>query len=516
MRRRALTTLMTVAALLAGLLPLAAALYFSWGYTLKVESDHLDALAEQALIRAEQVFDEAQSELHALDEVPQPACSPEHIELMRQIAFCTPFVREIAYAEDGRIRCSSMGPAEVPRVLPAPDWTDSGGRKIWFRLTHPLDEVRPSVAIGRGAHVSLIHASHFQARTVSDTQLVVLNTLDWEPLSQVHDPLLSSMVDTAVTGRERIQGDRLFAVAQSRRLPIVAVGAQSRARLLAAWTEPLVMTTLLGVLVSALLIWVVRRFSQQFFSPATALLSAIRRGELRVAYHPQIRLSDGHCVGAELLVRWPDQNEPVMSTDDLVHLAEHSGFEHEITARVLRTAISEIGDLLQRRPELTVSLNLASHDLERGDLLELLSDSIDGNGIRRSQIELELTERNLIQAGSAGALLARLRRAGHKVLLDDFGTGYSSLSYLHDLPVDALKIDRAFVGTIGVDSPHAPLVPHIVEIARARGLQMVAEGVETEQQAAYLREQGVEIAQGFLYARPMDAAEFRHFLATRG
>ncbi|MFX5374031.1 EAL domain-containing protein, partial [Acinetobacter baumannii] len=91
----------------------------------------------------------------------------------------------------------------------------------------------------------------------------------------------------------------------------------------------------------------------------------------------------------------------------------------EITARVLRTAISEIGDLLQRRPELTVSLNLASHDLERGDLTELLADALDGNGIRRSQIELELTERNLIQAGSAGEVLARLREAGHKVLLDD-------------------------------------------------------------------------------------------------
>ncbi|WP_413769812.1 EAL domain-containing protein, partial [Vibrio vulnificus] len=85
-----------------------------------------------------------------------------------------------------------------------------------------------------------------------------------------------------------------------------------------------VMMTLLGVLLSTLLMWAVRRFARDYFSPATALLAAIRRGELRVAYHPQIRLSDGRCVGAELLVRWPDQNEPVMSTDDLVHLAEHS------------------------------------------------------------------------------------------------------------------------------------------------------------------------------------------------
>ncbi|MBT9515373.1 MAG: EAL domain-containing protein [Methyloversatilis discipulorum] len=515
MRRRALTTLLTVAALLAGLLPVAAALYFSWAYTLRVETQHLDALAQQALARAEQVFDDAQSELGGLQSFPQPACSPAHIERLRQIAYCTPFVREIAYVENGQIACSSMG-SEAHRVLPAADWSDGKGRQIWFRVTHTLDDARPSVAIGRGSHIALIHASHFQARAVGDTQLAVLSTTDWLPLAHLDQPLLPSMIDTAVTGRERIQGDRLYAVAQSVQLPIVAVGAQSRAQLMAAWTEPLVMMTLLGVLVSTLLMWAVRRFARQYFSPASALLSAIRRGELRVAYHPQIRLSDGRCVGAELLVRWPDQNEPVMSTDDLVHLAEHSGFEHEITARVLRTAISEIGDLLQRRPELTVSLNLASHDLERGDLTELLADALDGNGIRRSQIELELTERNLIQAGSAGEVLARLREAGHKVLLDDFGTGYSSLSYLHDLPVDALKIDRAFVGTIGAETPHAPLVPHIAEIARTRGLHMVAEGVETEQQADYLREQGVEIAQGYLYARPMDASEFRHFLATRG
>ncbi len=516
MRRHALTTLLTVAALLAGLLPVAAALYFSWAYTLKVETLHLDALAQQALTRAEQVFDDAQSELHGLDGFPQPACSPGHIERLRQIAYCTPYVREIAYTEGGRIACSSADDDDAQRMLPSADWTDGKGRQIWFRLTHRLDDMRPSVAIGRGSHIALIHASHFLVRSTADTQLVVLSTTDWLPLAHVDEPLLPSMIDTAVTGSERIQGDRLYAVAQSDHLPIVAVGAQSRARLLAAWTEPLVLSTLFGIVVSAILVWAVRRFSNQFFSPATVLLSAIRRGELRVAYHPQIRLSDGRCVGAELLVRWPDQNEPVMSTDDLVHLAEHSGFEHEITARVLRTAITEIGDLLQRRPELTVSLNVASHDLESGGLGELLADVLDGNGIRRSQIELELTERNLIQAGSAGAVLAELREAGHKVLLDDFGTGYSSLSYLHDLPVDALKIDRAFVGTIGADTPHAPLVPHIAEIARTRRLQMVAEGVETEQQAGYLREQGVQIAQGFLYARPMDAAEFRQFLATRG
>jgi sensor c-di-GMP phosphodiesterase-like protein len=515
MRRRALTTLLTVAALLAGLLPVAAALYFSWAYTLRVETQHLDALAQQALTRAEQVFDDAQSELGGLQSFPQPACSPAHIERLRQIAYCTPFVREIAYVENGHIACSSMG-SEVQRVLPAADWSDGKGRRIWFRVTHTLDDVRPSVAIGRGNHIALIHASHFQARAVGDTQLAVLSTTDWLPLAHLDQPLLPSMIDTAVTGRERIQGDRLYAVAQSTQLPIVAVGAQSRAQLMAAWTEPLVMMTLLGLLVSTMLTWAVRRFARQYFSPATALLSAIRRGELRVAYHPQIRLSDGRCVGAELLVRWPDQNEPVMSTDDLVRLAEHSGFEHEITARVLRTAVSEIGDLLQRRPELTVSLNLASHDLERGDLIGLLADALDGNGIRRSQIELELTERNLIQAGTAGDVLVQLREAGHKVLLDDFGTGYSSLSYLHDLPVDALKIDRAFVGTIGAETPHAPLLPHIAEIARTRRLHMVAEGVETEHQAAYLREQGVEVAQGYLYARPMDASEFRHFLATRG
>lgn len=513
MRRRALTSLLTAAALLAGLLPVAAALYFSWVYTLRVESQHLDALAQQALTRAEQVFDDAQSGLDDLKGFSQPACSPAHIERLRQIAYCTPFVREIAYVEDGHIACSSMGDAARP--LPPADWSDGRGRQIWFRVTHALDDQRPSVAIGRGDYIALIHASHFLARAVGDTQLAILSTTDWLPLAHVNEPLLPSMVDVAVTGRERIQGDRLYAIAQSSHLPIVAVGAQSRAQIIAAWTEPLVMMTVLGLLVSSLLMWAVRRFARQYFSPATALLSAIRRGELRVAYHPQIRLSDGRCVGAELLVRWPDQNEPVMSTDDLVHLAEHSGFEHEITARVLRTAMAEIGDLLQRRPELTVSLNLASHDLERGDLTRLLDEVIDSSGIRRNQIELELTERNLIQAGPAVNVLVQLRAAGHVVLLDDFGTGYSSLSYLHDLPVDALKIDRAFVGTIGADTPHAPLVPHIAEIARARGLHMVAEGVETEQQAAYLREQGVDIAQGYLYARPMDAGEFRHFLATR-
>ena len=134
MRRRALTTLLTVAALLAGLLPVAAALYFSWAYTLRVETQHLDALAQQALARAEQVFDDAQSELGGLQSFPQPACSPAHVERLRQIAYCTPFVREIAYVENGQIACSSMG-SDAHRVLPAADWSDGKGRQIWFRVT---------------------------------------------------------------------------------------------------------------------------------------------------------------------------------------------------------------------------------------------------------------------------------------------------------------------------------------------------------------------------------------------
>lgn len=512
MRRRAFTLLMSLASLLAGLLPVGAAFYFSWQYTLNAEIRHLDELSALALARAERVLDVAAAELPALELISSQPCGPEHMQLMRDTAFRAPYVREIAYVRDGDILCSSAGEGLGSAQLPAPDWQD-GTRRVWWHL--PMGDVTQgsSVGMGQGSHVALIHTDHFLTGRAGDTRLLLLSSIDRSPVAATDEPLLPVMRDVAGSGREHVEGDRLYAVAPSTCYPLLAVGARPRSLLLSAWTGPLMLAMLLGLTVSALLMLAMQRFIDQYLSPANALRTAVRRGDLRVAYHPQIRLSDGRCVGAELLVRWPTQHEPVLSTDDLVRLAEHSGFEHEITARVLAIAMEDIGDLLAGRPDLSVSLNVASHDLVNGSLRGLLARELDARHIARCQIELELTERSLIEAGSAGGILTELRELGHRVLLDDFGTGYSSLSYLQHLPVDALKIDRVFVGTIGVDSPHSPLLPHIIEIARSRRLHMVAEGVETPQQADYLRHHGVEFAQGYLYARPLDAREFRLFLA---
>ena len=134
-----------------------------------------------------------------------------------------------------------------------------------------------------------------------------------------------------------------------------------------------------------------------------------------------------------------------------------------------------------------------------------------GSGILPQQIWLEATERGFLDADRARTMLAAARRAGHSIAIDDFGVGYSSLQYLEQLPLDALKIDKSFVDAIGTESATSPVTPHIIDMAKELGLWVVAEGVETEPQLAYLHSQQVQFGQGWLFSRPLPRDAFIAF-----
>ncbi|MBL8451048.1 MAG: EAL domain-containing protein [Dechloromonas sp.] len=246
------------------------------------------------------------------------------------------------------------------------------------------------------------------------------------------------------------------------------------------------------------------------------LRRAISQGEFLLHYQPRVDLACGRMVGAEALIRWQHPERGLLYPADFIPLAEESGLIRAISHCVLELACDQIADWRSRgllEPQWSIAINLSALDFDEGDLLARLLSTIRLRGIPAECLTLELTETSLMpHAEAAVPKLAALRNAGFPIALDDFGTGYSSLGYLKRFPVDQLKVDRSFVRDLTTDPQDEAIVGAIVSLAQRFGLQVVAEGVETEGQAEKLLELGCRHAQGYHFAKPMPAADLAALL----
>ncbi|MGZ6141818.1 MAG: putative bifunctional diguanylate cyclase/phosphodiesterase [Myxococcales bacterium] len=230
------------------------------------------------------------------------------------------------------------------------------------------------------------------------------------------------------------------------------------------------------------------------------LRRALERGELRVHYQPIVDLATGRAQGVEALVRWEHRERGLVPPSEFIPLAEETGLVVPLGRWVLDEACRALSVL----PEpLTLSVNLSGRQLLMPDFGQELKAMLARSGLSPSRLKLELTESMLIGNGAAAIqALNSLRATGVRLCIDDFGTGYSSLSYLHELPIDSLKIDRSFVGAMAEDHRKVKIVQTILLLGKGLSIEVVAEGVETEQQAQILRRLGCERAQGYYFARP--------------
>ena len=271
----------------------------------------------------------------------------------------------------------------------------------------------------------------------------------------------------------------------------------------------------LGLLMAAFIVGIVVWLSRRRLSLMGELKIAIERREFFVHYQPIIALDTGVCVGAEALIRWRRPDGSMIRPDLFIPVAEDSELILPITDQVIDCVIADMRAALLADRALHIAINLCASDIETGRVLDVLERALDGTGIEAQQIWLEATERGFINVEAARATIDKARARGHAVAIDDFGTGYSSLSSLQNLPLDALKIDKSFVDTIGTDAATSSVTPHIIDMARTLNMLIVAEGIETQQQADYLRERKVEFGQGWLFAKALPAAEFLTFYRAR-
>jgi EAL domain-containing protein (putative c-di-GMP-specific phosphodiesterase class I) len=247
----------------------------------------------------------------------------------------------------------------------------------------------------------------------------------------------------------------------------------------------------------------------------SALRRALDRGELRLHYQPIFSRSAGGFVGAEALLRWQHPRRGLVPPNDFIPLAEQTGLIIAIGRWVLEQACREAtgwsGAGGKDAP--FVAVNLSARQFAQPDLVEMVAAILNEAGLEPERLILEITESvTMDDADEPLETLLALRRLGVRVVLDDFGTGYSSLSYLTCFPVDALKVDRSFVQTLGEADDDGAILTAVLRMGEALGIVLIAEGVESEEQARRLHLLGYDLAQGYHFARPQAPEQVRALL----
>ncbi|MBB4759326.1 hypothetical protein XarjCFBP7653_16250 [Xanthomonas arboricola] len=507
MKRQRIISVTVLLVLLCATLPVSLSYYLAWRLALDREEGKLAQLAALSIRRTETAFDEAHGALLSMGASPLQPCSQPHLAQMRALVLASHYIVELGYLQQGRLRCTSWGPSPEVVAHTAADFVVKRGIAVTTRLRPLANPHHPLMALQLRDYNVLINPTTLTDINLPPGLQLAIGTPDGQILSSTGtaaEQLLIALPTAAsgtgpdaqaLSGRDR-RGDWAAVVTE----PV----AYLRGPLAAARLQVVPVGIALALLLVSLVIWVSRRR----LSPLARLEIAVQRNEFVVHYQPIIALDTGACVGAEALVRWQQPDGVLIPPDAFIPLAEESGLILPITDLVVAEVIRDLGPTLATDPSLHVAINVSADDIKSGRVQTVLARALHGTNVDSGQLWVEATERSLMDIEAARTTITHLRGAGHTVSIDDFGTGYSSLQYLQGLPLDALKIDKSFVDTIGTHSATSAVTSHIIDMAKTLQLRTIAEGVERQEQLDYLRAHGVDLAQGWLFSRALPATGF--------
>lgn len=301
-------------------------------------------------------------------------------------------------------------------------------------------------------------------------------------------------------------------------LPIRVMAAVPFAIVRADYADLDTSFTIISSLMSAAFLILALQYVRRSDLPAFDLERAIKAGEIKPYYQPVINLRTGGLAGCEVLARWEKRSGEVVSPGAFIEYAEVTGLAIPMTISLMQQARDDLADLCREMPELKISINLFEGHFRDGNVVDDVHTIFAGTTISFRQLVFELTERQpMDRMATAPGVIAGLHALGCRIAMDDAGTGHSNLAYLQPLGVDVIKIDRIFVDMIKPGLTQVPVLDGLISMARDLGTEIVAEGVENEEQAVYLRSHGVTLAQGYLFAPPLKGTAFRELaLALNG
>lgn len=517
MNHKAGLTLAIAASLLAGALPIAGSWQLSRLQTRHQEEERLLGYARDVLQRSErasvQVF-EGLDKLIAARGARDP-CADDQIALMGQIDLVSTDIQAMGYIVDGRLLCSSYGlhGAGLPLENDSPR-ASVDGSTVRAKAILPFAPGTAFTIVERAGYAAFVH----QAITVDiATSPANISLATYAKLGKVFRSTRGTVkpewAERAVATGETCfdDGEYLVAVLSSQRFPTLTFAAQPLRNLETHSSPEATALRLFGVLAGIALAMLTFVLARRQMGMGALLRRALRRRELFLLYQPIVDLTTRRCIGAEALIRWQRGDGRSIAPDVFIPVAEASGLIEDITARVLEMVATDLRDIFTRLPDFHIGINLAAADLQSPATVELLAHLMQSTHAGPKNIMVEATERGLMDAERVRQVIHDIHALGIEVAVDDFGTGYSSLSYLGTFDLDYLKIDKSFVDTLQTDAATSQVALHIIEMAKALNLKMIAEGVETESQATLLQERGVQFAQGWLFAKPMRMDELRAF-----
>jgi EAL domain-containing protein (putative c-di-GMP-specific phosphodiesterase class I) len=249
---------------------------------------------------------------------------------------------------------------------------------------------------------------------------------------------------------------------------------------------------------------------------ANAIEPGIQRNEFYIYYQPKVNAA-GKIQGVEALIRWQSEALGCVSPSDFIPIAEQSGKISSLTEWVIEHVCNDVKLYFQTLNEpVLVSVNLSAYDLKRYQFTDFIKSTFEKSGVRPDLIEFEVTEHAYLDNfDMANQFFEYVSALGCRVALDDFGTGYSSLSYLTRIPIDLIKIDKQFVENIGSTARDDALVLTIIEMSKRLGMELCAEGVETNDQYNFLKMHGCNMMQGYLFAKPMKLEDLKAYLSSK-
>jgi sensor c-di-GMP phosphodiesterase-like protein len=519
MQRTSGVTIAFAIAAVAIVAPILISIRLAWDQSLSGEKSRGLGYSRDVLRRSEETAAQFTQAIDKLNHDHLLACSSDEIDLMRQIDLESTYIQAVGRVAGDSLICTSLGtkqpiPIGPPQLISATGVTERNNIHLSIAGPHPLS-VMSKDGIAVLIAPSLVLDTPTEGPGIS-IAVFIPSSPDRRFITGQGGDIPSAWLRALPKGAETIFIDDGYVISVVRSAHydlavIVAVPelyANRLARRFAFVFVPI------GLLCGAGLAWAVMYISHIRLSPSSVLRAATKRGEFYVEYQPIVNMATRRWIGAEALVRWR-RNGEIVRPDQFIPLAEESGVITFITEQVVAMVTRDLPKLRDRDSGFQVAINLSAADLSASRTIDLLKRMLETSGAHPSNIEIEATERGFLQGLEARELLAQIRAMGISVAIDDFGTGYSSLSCLETLGLDTLKIDKAFVDTIGTDGATSQVVLHIIEIAHSLNLDMVAEGVETEAQAEFLRDRGVHYAQGWLFGKPMPIERLCESLAAQ-
>ena len=293
-------------------------------------------------------------------------------------------------------------------------------------------------------------------------------------------------------------------------LPVRVEAAVPFAIVRADYAELDTTLTIIACVMSGAFLVLALQYVRRSKLPAFDLERAVASGEIKPYYQPVINLRTGALAGCEVLCRWEKRNGEIVMPGAFIDYAEVTGLAIPMTLSLMQQVRNDLSELCADMPELKVSINLFEGHFRDGAIVEDVQAIFGGSTVSFRQLVFEITERRpLNNSTAAHSVIAGLHALGVRIAMDDVGTGHSNLAYMQTLGVDVIKIDRVFVDMIKPETQQVPVLDGLIAMCRDLGTEIVAEGVETEAQALYLRSRGVVMAQGFLFAPALKNKAFK-------